>query len=201
MHRPDLWLYVRVPFTGASLDDAFFTSLQDATDAGQSVAFADLSFLENTYTSQAAFAQRLLAGGVASRLDAYSSWNTNANTVGTALAEAVAAGAGRRTGSYNLLAHRAFTFDRILDDVAFHTVVRPDLNATLDALGITDHTYLLPDAAAQIAQRNRALLWQQAEAILPQLYPNDHIAAMQITLPWNRTFETQIDVALAPNLP
>jgi hypothetical protein len=199
--RPDLTLYVRVPNTGAALDGSFYAALQSATAAGQSVALADLSFLEPTFASQASFAQRLLAGGVASRLDAYSSWNTNANTVGTALAEAVAAGAGRRTGTYNLLAHRDFTFDRILDDVAFHTVVRPDLNRTLDAQGVPDHTYLLPDVAAQIAQRDDALLWQQAQMILPELYPNDHIAAMQITLPWSRTFETEIDVALAPNLP
>lgn len=198
--NPDLWLYVRVPNTPATLDDAFYDVLQQATMVGKSVALADLSFLEPTFASQASFAQRLLAGGVASRLDAYSSWNTNANTVGTALAEAVAAGAGRRTGTYNLLAHREFTFDRILDDVAFHTVVRPELNRTLDAQGIPDHTYLLPDIAAPIATLNNALLWQQAEVILPQLYPGDHIAALRITLPWNRTFETEIQVALAPNL-
>lgn len=197
---PDLWLYVRVPFTTPTQDDAFYATLQQATSAGQPVALADLSFLEPTFASQAAFARRILSGDVASKLDAYSSWNTNANTVGTALAEAIAAGAGRRTGRYDPLAHRAFTFDRILDDVGYHTVVRPDLNRTLEAQGIKDHTYLLPDVAASIAQRNNALLWQQAEIILPQLYPGDHIAAMRITLPWNRTFETQIDVALAPNL-
>ncbi|HEY5258882.1 MAG TPA: DUF4127 family protein [Candidatus Baltobacteraceae bacterium] len=197
---PDLTLYVRVPNTGAMLDDAFLAALRTATMAGQSVALADLSFLEAQPTSQAAFAARLLGSGVASHLDAYSSWNTNANTVGTALAEAVAAGAGRRTGRYDLLAHREFTFDRILDDVGFHTVVRPDLNATLDAQGIADHTYLLPDVAAPISERNNALLWHQAQTILAQLYPDDHIAAMRITLPWNRTFETQIDVGLAPNL-
>ncbi len=64
--------------------------------AGRSVALADLSFLA-TYDDQGAFARRILASGVAAKLDAYSSWNTNANTVGTALAEAIAAGAGRRT--------------------------------------------------------------------------------------------------------
>ena len=39
-----------------------------------------------------------------------------------------------------------------------------------------------------------------AQGILQQLYPEDHIAAMEITLPWNRTFETEIDAALAPNV-
>ena len=80
-------------------------------------------------------------------------WNTNANTVGTALAEAVAAGAGRRTHAYDGLAHRTATFIRFLDDYAFHDLVRPDINATLTAQGIPDHTLLPPDVARATEER------------------------------------------------
>jgi hypothetical protein len=198
--NPEIVLYVRLPHTGAALDDALVASMRSDVDAGRSVAFADLSF-EANYADQGAFAQRLLGTGLASRIDAYASWNTDANTVGTALAEAIAAGAGRRTGSYDGLAHRTFTFMRFVDDVDFHVDVRPALNAWLDAQGITDHTYLEPDVAAAAAQRNSALLWNDAVQTLASLYPGLHIASMQITLPWNRTFETRIDVRLAPALP
>ena len=167
--------------------------------ASRSVALADLSYLRS-YADQAGFAQRILASGLAARLDAYSSWNTNANTVGTALAEAIAADAGRRMRTYDALAHRTFTFTLFLDDYAFHDEVRPDLNATLAAQGITDHSLLAPDVAAIIEQRDRALLWSYAEQILAQLDPGYHIAALSIELPWSRTFETSIDVGLAPNL-
>jgi hypothetical protein len=198
--QPDITLYVRTPPPTASEDAALLAAMRADETAGHSVAFADLTFLANTFADQARFAEELLSSGVASKLDAYSSWNTNANTVGTAIAEAVAAGAGRRTGTYDALAHREFTFNRILDDYAFHDYVRPQLNQTLTAQGITDHTYLLPQQAAPIAELNYAALWQHAQHILPQLYPGYHIAAMNITLPWNRTFETEIDAALAPNL-
>jgi hypothetical protein len=87
-----------------------------------------------------------------------------------------------------------------LDDYAFHDKVRPDLNATLAAQGIEDHSLLPPDVAAAMTQRDRALLWTYAEQILAQLDPGYHIAAMSIGLPWSRTFETSIDVGLAPNL-
>lgn len=197
---PDIVLYVRVPHSTPAEDAALLSAIRADEDAGVSVAFADLTFLENSFTSQARFAEDLLRTGTASKLDAYSSWNTNANTVGTALAEAVAAGAGRRAGTYDALAHREFTFNRILDDYAFHDYVRPQLNAALTAQGIEDHTYLLPEQAAPIAEMNRAALWNRGESILAQLYPQDHIAAMNISLPWNRTFETEIDAALAPNL-
>jgi hypothetical protein len=197
--RPDIALYVRVPNTPASQDDAFAAAMLDDAERGRSVALADLSFL-TSYGDQAGFAQRILDSGLAARLDAYSSWNTNANTVGTALAEAIAAGAGRRMGTYDGLAHRTFTFVRFLDDYAFHDEVRPDLNATLAAQGVTDHSMLGPKAAAAAAERDRALLWSYAETILARLDPGYHIAALSIGLPWSRTFETSIDVGIAPNL-
>jgi len=196
----DLTLYVRVPGDTAPQDDALATALRDDAMAGRPVAFADLAFLTNDYASQAAYAKRLLDDGTMARLDAYASWNTNANTVGTALAEAIAAGAGRRTHTYDALAHREFTLNRVLDDVVFHTEVRPELNRTLDAAGVTDHTYLLADVAATTAAQNRSLLWGRAQAVVDRLDPGYHIAAIAIGLPWNRTFETEIDVRIAPDL-
>lgn len=196
----DITLFVRAPGANAQDDAALTAALLSAQNAHRPAALADLTFLENSFDSQARFAQAILASGIAARLDAYSSWNTNANTVGTAIAEAVAAGAGRRTHRYDALAHREFTFNRILDDVAFHDYVRPDLNRWLTQQGVEDHTYLLPDAAARAQQRNDALLRAYAFQILPQLDPGYHIAALQITLPWSRTFETQIEAALAPDL-
>ncbi|MHB8140617.1 MAG: DUF4127 family protein, partial [Vulcanimicrobiaceae bacterium] len=199
--RADITLFVRLPHAGKARDTRLIARLRRTIERGEPVAFVDLSFIGGGYGAQGHFARRLLDDGLMSRLDAYASWNTDANSVGTALAEAIAAGVGRRDGRYDRLAHQEFTFDRILDDVAFHVDVRPDLNRTLDLEGIIDHTYLLPQVAAPIARLNRALLWNRAAAILPKLYPALHIAAMRITLPWDRTFETRIDVALAPNLP
>ncbi len=195
---PDIVLFVRVP-EGYAGDSSFIGRMQAYLSTKTSVAVADLSF-ENSYDYQKEFAMALLASGTASRLDAYAAWNTDANTVGTALAEAIAAGAGRRMHTYNALAHQTFTYLRFVDDVDFHDDVRPELNAWLAAQGITDHTLLAPDVAAATAQRNRELLWYEAQETLTKLYPQLHIAAMSITLPWDRTFETQIDVSLAPNI-
>jgi hypothetical protein len=197
--QSEIVLYVRVPDTTSPEDDVLMAEMKNDVDRGRSVAFADLSYL-TSYRDQAAFAQRLLTSGLASRLDAYASWNTNANTVGTALAEAIAAGAGRRLHTYDASAHRTFTFVRFVDDYAFHDEVRPQLNATLAAQGITDHTLLAPGAAASIAQLDRSLLWNDAVGILSQLDPGYHVAAISIGLPWGRTFETSIDVGIAPNI-
>lgn len=198
--NPDISLFVRVPKTTPAQDDALFSEISANVSGARSVALADITFLGGSFAPQAAFAQRLIDAGLAGRIDAYSSWNTNANTAGTALAEAIAANAGRRTGTYSALAHAEFTFDRYVDDYAFHDFVRPDLNAVLDAAGVTDHTYLAPDQSLAIGQRNNAELWNRAEDILKEIYPSYHIAAIVITLPWDRTFETEIEVGLAPAL-
>lgn len=197
--HPDISLYVRVPGTDAAHDDAFAAAMAADVAAHRSVALADLSYLQS-YSQQAAFAQRILASGLAARVDAYSSWNTNANTVGTALAEAIAAAAGRRLGTYDDLAHRTYTFIMFLDDYAFHDFVRPNLNDTLAAQGIADHSLLAPGVAGAMSERDRALLWQYAAKLVEQLDPGYHIAALQLGLPWGRTFETSIDIGLAPNL-
>lgn len=198
-NRPDFTLVIRLPKTGDALDAALIGSMKADEAAGMPIALADVSF-EGTYEEQGTFADAILANGIASKLDAYSSWNTSANTIGTALAEAIAAGAGRRLHTYDRLAHQTFTFMRFVDDVDFHVRVRPDLNAWLTAQGVEDHTYLLPAIAGETAARNRALLWNDAQRTLAQLYPGLHIASINITLPWDRTFETELDVSLAPNL-
>jgi hypothetical protein len=197
--NPDVTLFVRVPGGSNGQDRELLDALSAAERAGRSVALADLTYL-NSYADQAGFARAMLAAHIAAKLDAYSSWNTNANTVGTALAEAIAAGAGRRMHTYDALAHRTFTFMRFVDDFAFHDEVRPQLNATLAAQGITDHTLLPAAAVAALEQQDRASLWNDAEGILPLLDPGYHIAAMRIGLPWSRTFETSLEVAIAPNL-
>ena len=193
--NPEIVLYVRIP-DGLDTDDPIvLRSIERDLAARRSIAVADLTFLEPTYTHQAAFAQGLIMSGVAGKLDAYASWNTSANTVGTALAESIAAGVGRRTHSYDALAHAQFMLNRFIDDYAYHAYVRPELNAEL-AAGKIGHDYLLAQDAMPIDHRNRSLLWREAVELKNEIYPQYRDRGLTITLPWDRTFETQIDVRL-----
>jgi hypothetical protein len=195
----DVELFVRVAGTSDADEGAFEDGIAAAVAAGRSVAVADLSFLEGgPGPEQRRLTDALIARGIAGKIDAFASWNTDANTVGTALPEALAAGAGRRTGGYDARAHAQFMLDRYVDDYAFHQFVRPELNAELRARGI-DTTLLLPEVARDAGHDNRAALWPYALDLLPKIYPQYRDAGLTITLPWDRTFETQIDVRLAPS--
>ncbi len=192
----DVRLYVRLPEPALPNEEAFEHTIADDANAGRSVAVADLSFLEGKPgEDQRQLTEGLIALGVAGKIDAFASWNTAANTVGTALATAIAAGAGRRSGRYDRRAHAEFILDRYIDDYAFHQFVRPEINADLRQRGI-DTSLLTPDVALEASHQNRALLWRYALDLLARVYPDYRDRGLTITLPWERTFETKIDVRL-----
>ena len=196
----DVDLFVRVPATGDADERRFLDAIVAAARAGgrsPSAAVADLTFLAaGNLPEQRALVEALIGAGVAGRIDAFASWNTTANTVGTALPVAFASLAGRRGASFDPRAHAQFMLDRYADDYAFHDFVRPTLNAALSVRGVADHTYLLPNDAALTQTQNRADLWPHALELLATIYPQYRDAGLTITLPWDRTFETQLDVRL-----
>jgi hypothetical protein len=196
----DIALYVRVAETPDADEAAFEDRLASDVAAGKSVAVADLTFLHGgPGEEQRELTEALVARGIAGKIDAFASWNTDANTIGTVLPEAIAVGAGKRGGGYDAHVHAQFMLDRYADDYAFHQFVRPVLNAELRARGI-DTTLLLPDVAREAASRNRELLWPRALDLLAAVYPQYRDAGLTITLPWDRTFETQLDVRLDARL-
>jgi len=192
----DIGLYVRVAGTSDDDERAFEDRLAADVAGGRSVAVADLTFLNGEPgAEQRELTAALIARGIAGKIDAFASWNTDANTVGTALPEAIAAGAGRRAGTYDARAHAQFMLDRYIDDYAFHQFVRPQLNELLRTQGV-DTTLLLPQIARETSSDNRAALWPYALDLLAKIYPQYRDAGLTITLPWDRTFETRIDVRL-----
>ena len=196
----DIDLFVRLKNTSATDEAAFLDAITAATADGAKLprpAVADLSFLaSNDIPQQRALVEALIAHGIAGKIDAFASWNTTANTVGTAVPTAIAALVGRATHRFDPVAHAQFMLDRYADDYAFHDFVRGAINQDLSKRGIADHTYLLPDAASYAGSQNRAALWPRALQLLGSIYPLYRDMGLTITLPWDRTFETELDVRL-----
>ena len=196
---PDVDLFVKVAGTSPADEKRFVDAIAADERGGPLPAVADLTFLaENDYAQQRALTDDLIAAGLAAHVASFASWNTTANTIGTALPEAIAVLAGRHLGTYDARAHATFTYMRYVDDIIFHTSVRPQINADLTRAGVEDHTYLLPQTAQLTSSQNRALLWPAALDLLAKIDAQYRDAGLTITLPWNRTFETQLDVRLSP---
>jgi len=200
----DIDLFVRVNGDSPADEATFLDGIAADVAAQRSVAVADLTFLGGPTPSddQQWLTRMLIDHGLAGKIDAFASWNTNANTVGTALAAAVAVGAGRRSGTYDDRAHAQFMLDRYADDYAFHQFVRPVLNEALRSREV-DPTLLAEQTLSATSSQNRELLWPYTLDLLSRIYPQYRDAGLTITLPWQRTFEAQLDVHLnkAPEAP
>jgi hypothetical protein len=198
----DIDLFVRVPATDPADERRFVDAIAADARGGAALprpAVADLTFLaSDDLAEQRALVEEMIARGIAGEIDAFASWNTTANTIGTAVPAAIATLVGRRTHGYDATAHAQFMLDRYADDYAFHGFVRGNVNDELARAGVADHSYLLPDAAVFAASENRAALWRHALELLASIYPGERDGGLTITLPWDRTFETELDVRLTP---
>jgi hypothetical protein len=192
----DIALFVRVRGTSAEQENAFLDAIGTALDRGQLVAVVDLTFFGASYAEQRQLVDEMIARKYAAKLAGFASWNTTANSVGTAIPAAISTGVGKRLGSFNETALAEFLLDRYADDYAFHNYVRPALNDELHKAHIAT-TYLLPAEASRIGEENRARLWPHAVDLLHAIFPDYRDEGLTITLPWDRTFETYLDVRLS----
>lgn len=141
------------------------------------------------------FTEQLQKAGIFSKIYGYASWNTAGNVIGTALPHGIVYGASQRFGNTKATAPRRaaaqtwFTLNRLLDDYAYHSIVRPDAQNRIRERGwnpyrLTDEqTRLVEDECGKEMQK-------QATRFSP------HVTNLTFDLPWNRTFEAEIDFTL-----
>ena len=191
----DFELAVNVP-DAAAARDAFAAALERRLDAGAATAVADVSFISQDESLQPLLAQSLELHGVAAAPIAFASWNTTANTTGTALAEASATLMGRRFGTLSQDAAATFLYERYVDDYAYRLLVRPSLQARLLADGAD--VYALGDRAQEGESLARGMLWPLALSIFARDFApeGDRLGALSIYLPWQRTFEVRLDASV-----
>jgi hypothetical protein len=189
---PDLILAVNTPGDGVTYEadskkNKVLTSrtsreltgvIQSELTAGRQVAVADVAFsngADNALMNQM-FQKQLLA-----RVSAYSGWNTASNKVGYAVAQGMMAGAMNEHSRQQLLAVR------YLEDWAYQANIRSQLQAELtnthsDLQNLDGMTAVITYKAEQ---KERAFagkyLWITPEQV-------------NVTFPWNRTFEIKIEL-------
>jgi hypothetical protein len=187
----DLFVYL------AGTDSVLRATFLDAMAVSPHATVADLSFIGGTLDEQSDLIQAMIVRKLAARVDGFASWNTDANSVGTALAAAVFRQAGQMLGHENETAHAAFLLDRYADDYAYRTIVREQLKAVLWAEEQVQ-TYLLPGTSRRMENDARMLLWPEVVRLRDQIFPTYALCRSTITLPWQRTFEVELQLELKP---
>ena len=193
--HPDINLFVYVAQTKREERDAFLASMHVLLTAGRPVTVADLSFIDGTLSQQSELVEAMLKLRLAAAIDGFASWNTDANSVGTALSAAIFTEVGKREKRYDPVAHAAFLLDRYADDYAYRLHVRGKLTSLLQSEGLVP-TYFLPGTALRMESDARFLLWQEVVALRDAAFPDYALCRATITLPWHRTFETELQLSL-----
>lgn len=115
----------------------FAGQVERAVQEGRRVVVADVDMKGDLQGADPLFTRELRERGVFPRLAGYASWNTAGNTIGTALPHglvfnaALARLSARDDAALNGRVARAqvkFLLHRLLDDYAYHSLVRPELN-------------------------------------------------------------------------
>jgi Protein of unknown function (DUF4127) len=170
------------------------------------------------------FTEELKNRGIFQRVLGYAAWNTAGNTIGTALPHGMMFGLSnarfilkeseyrspRKVAQVEMVQDRVakaqtwFLLNRILDDYLFHSEIRPDTNKRLreknwnvfrlepEQARITE-TEITPKIRRIIADTLNRIspLWSGGSGIICE-----NVSDFRFTLPWDRTFESEIDYNL-----
>ncbi|MCL3776613.1 MULTISPECIES: DUF4127 family protein [unclassified Actinomyces] len=152
---------------------------------GRRVALADVRY---TNGADPLLVEDLLSDGSFWSLVSFGGWNTAGNTIGAALATAVAEVVGRRDGALDEAARDRALWLRLLDDYLYQTRIRPRYydDHDGDSSIITDDTGRTA-YEAQIAGVMRGFIAEQSSAA-------PAISLAGASLPWHRPFEVAIEL-------
>lgn len=152
---------------------AFASRIAEAVKSGKGAAVADVAYCN---TGDATFVSELARHTDLLSLWGYAGWNTSSNTLGTVICQGVL-----RYLYGDTKTHRGFTARRIIDDVVYSAVVRPELKAIY---------------GGREAQTGREEMVREINGTMQGMFPGiaEKYKVEECTLPWDRLFEIGIRI-------
>ena len=205
--QAELLFYVFVSRFEKDRAKAFADDIADKVKANKRVLVADIDVKGEIQGGDESFTESLLGEKVFNRLYSYAAWNTAGNTIGTTLPQGVVFQTiiNRNSGSKDQKnrpdaslrrtrkAQDWFMVNRLLDDYAYHSLVRPRAlqfirESKWNAFRLDD------DQTRKVTGFCVDLLNPVALEISQKYFETTTCSpAVNFALPWNRTFEAEID--------
>ena len=209
----DLFFYVYASRFEKENAKKFAAEIKDSLNQNRQIIVADIDPKGDVQGGDTAFAAQLAGQKTLSRINSYAAWNTAGNTVGTTLPQGIIFALARAKLLKNdearvriLTAENWFTFHRVLDDYYFHNIVRAKAKSYIrennwNALRLSDEATrkvedyslnLLEDSFRELTQNYFGANSENLEENLICEKPSN----LSFDLPWNRTFEANINFDL-----
>lgn len=208
--KADLLFYVFASRHDAGRAISFAAEIEAQVKKGRSVIVADIDPIGDVQGGDSAFTIELENRELLPELNGYASWNTAANTIGTTLPQGIIFRIAearllknKSIASSIITAQNWFTFHRVLDDYYFHGSVRSKANIYFGQPKMSSK--ILDEAAnKKMEDYTQQLLlksFEELSGIYTRKIPNSRQQNIQcrqpsglsFKLPWNRTFEAEID--------
>ncbi len=209
----DLLFYVYASRFETGRAASFAEEIAEKVGKGKRVIVADIDPKGDVQGGDPNFTLELGKRNLFFALAGYASWNTAGNTVGTALPQGVIFDLAVEKLSKNdeittrvRTAQNWFTFHRVLDDYYYHTVVRGEAKKFI-AENKWNPFRLSDGETLKVEDFSRKLMLESLDE-LTQIYFGKNLknqpknlrceepVNLYFDLPWNRTFEADIDFDL-----
>jgi len=209
----DLLFYVYASRFETGKAENFAAEIEESVKQGKQVIVADIDPKGDVQGGDPKFTRELGARNVFPDLNGYASWNTAGNTIGTALPQGVVFALAQAklielkdAANRIWTAQNWFTFHRILDDFYYHNLARAEAKNFIaqnkwNALRLTD------EATREVEEFSRKLMlisfselsgiyFRQNKSVLQKNVHCEKPSDLSFDLPWNRTFEAEINFQL-----
>ncbi|MEP7213339.1 MAG: DUF4127 family protein [Acidobacteriota bacterium] len=209
----DLLFYVYASRFETGRAASFAAEIEDKIKKGRRIIVADIDPKGDVQGGDPKFTAELSKRNLFRGLNSYASWNTAGNTIGTTLPQGVIFALARAkllrsrgTADRVWTAQNWFTFHRVLDDYYYHTEVRAKAKDFIVKNKWSSPRLSDDETEAVEAFAEKLMLASFRE--LTGLYFNGVSRSsqtgvkctepknMSFDLPWNRTFEAEIDFDL-----
>ena len=209
-NEADLLFYIFASRHDAGRATSFAGEIEERIRQGKKIIVADIDPIGNVQGGDSAFASELGSHGLFPELNSYASWNTAANTIGTTLPQGIVFNvaeakllADETVRDRIWTAQNWFTFHRVLDDYYFHGSERLQVNKHFGQEGLSSKN--LNDAETEQVENYTTQLLLKSFDELNVIYSHKIATSrqkdvqcgqpsnMSFKLPWNRTFEAEID--------
>lgn len=209
----DLLFYVYATRHEKNSALAFASEIEAKLALKKQIIVADIDPKGDVQGGDVAFTGELFTRRILPRVNSYAAWNTAGNTIGTTLPQGAIFELARTrlmktepARARILTAKNWFTFHRVLDDYYFHNVVRakaknyirenswtPLRLADEATEKVEDYSMnLLKSSFAELTENYFGADSKNLESGITCAPPTD----LTFDLPWNRTFEADIDFKL-----
>ena len=209
----DLLFYVFASRREKGSAAAFAAAIAEKVRSGRHVMVADIDPVGDVQGGDSLFTRELISRGLLPELNSYASWNTAANTIGTTLPQGIIFQVAETKLLRNKViagrvwsAQNWFTFHRVMDDYYFHGAARLAVNKHFGQEKLSSR--ILDEATNKAVEQYTTQLLQQPFTNLGKIYTRKISGSRQqqiqcakpanlnFHLPWNRTFEAEIDFSM-----